>query len=113
MSSTFDVQRLAILVRAKREHHGLREIAREIGNVSASTLSRLDNGKTPDMDTFLRLCDWLQVAPEIFFVGSPEERQPPSTLQQIECLMGEGTRIPTHIIDAIMTLIREYAKEGK
>ncbi len=27
----------------------------------AVTLSRAENGRAPDMETFLRLCDWLQV----------------------------------------------------
>ncbi|NET48037.1 MAG: helix-turn-helix transcriptional regulator, partial [Merismopedia sp. SIO2A8] len=28
-----------------------------------STLSRVENGKMPDMETFLALCDWLEVPP--------------------------------------------------
>lgn len=61
MVSYLDIERLASLVRSKRGSRGLRETAKEIGNVSPSTLSRVENGKTPDMDTFLAICDWLEV----------------------------------------------------
>lgn len=64
MRHHLDVELLANLLRNKRSGRGLRGIAREIGNVSPSTLSRVENGKMPDMETFLSLCDWLEVPPE-------------------------------------------------
>lgn len=49
------------------QHHlSLREAARKSG-VSASTLSRLVNGETPDMETFALLIKWLECDPNIFF----------------------------------------------
>ena len=54
--SPVDIRKLAALLRAKRGRRGLREIADEIGGVSASTLSRLEQGNTPDLETFARLC---------------------------------------------------------
>jgi len=41
---------------------GLREAAKLIG-VSPATLSRIENGKVPDLDTFSKLCKWLEVDP--------------------------------------------------
>ena len=63
MGNYLDMEKLANLVRNKRLTRGLRETAKEIGNVSPSTISRVENGKIPDMDTFLALCDWLEVPP--------------------------------------------------
>jgi transcriptional regulator with XRE-family HTH domain len=63
MKSQVSLEKLAVLIRAKRGSRGLREVAEEIGEVSASTLSRIETGKTPDLDTFLRLCDWLGIQP--------------------------------------------------
>lgn len=63
MGSYLDIERLANLVRSKRGSRGLRETAEDIGDVSPSTISRVENGKTPDIDTFLALCDWLEVPP--------------------------------------------------
>ena len=61
MSEQLDIQRLAALVKAKRGKKGLRETAKEIGGVSASTLSRIEQGKMPDLDTYVRLCEWLGI----------------------------------------------------
>lgn len=74
MGSSLNMSRLATLVRTKRGNKGLRETAREIGKVSPSTLSRVENGKMPDMETFLLLCDWLQVPPAELIENSEESR---------------------------------------
>ena len=67
---------LARMVRTQRGNRGLRETAAELGNVSPSTLSRVENGKMPDMETFLLLCDWLNVPPTYFFKDTEEPAQP-------------------------------------
>ena len=71
--TALDVEKLAILTRGKRGNRNLRDIAAEIGDVSPSTLSRVENAKTPDMETFLRLCDWLEVPPAELFRRSSTE----------------------------------------
>ena len=72
---------IGALLRERRGALGVRQAAREIG-VSAATLSRIENGKQPDLDTFAKLCRWLEVSPSAFLdvegtgaVGpSPESR---------------------------------------
>ena len=49
---------------------GLRELAKKI-KVSSATLSRLENGKTPEMETFLKVCHWLGVLPREFIQTKP------------------------------------------
>jgi transcriptional regulator with XRE-family HTH domain len=71
MTQTFDSHRLAVMVIAKRGGRGLRATATEIGGVSASTLSRVEQGKVPDLDTFLQLCRWLGVSPDEFTENPP------------------------------------------
>ncbi|HZR41230.1 MAG TPA: UDP-N-acetylglucosamine 1-carboxyvinyltransferase [Ktedonobacteraceae bacterium] len=73
MASFLDTQQLAALLKAKRGDRGLREIAQEIGNVSPATLSRIENGKMLDVETFLSVCDWLQVTPQRFIKEAPHE----------------------------------------
>jgi transcriptional regulator with XRE-family HTH domain len=68
MKNELDIDRLARMVKAKRAGQGLRETARQIGDISPSTLSRVENGKTPDVETFLRVCDWLGVPAGEFLV---------------------------------------------
>lgn len=43
-----------------------RKAAKQIG-VSSSTLSRVINGTMPDIVSFLKICNWLQVAPVVFY----------------------------------------------
>lgn len=66
MGSMLDTQQLAVLLKERRGDRGLRDIAQEIGNVSPATLSRIENGKMLDVETFLSLCDWLEVNPQHF-----------------------------------------------
>ena len=65
MSSYIDFAKLAALVRAKRGDRGLREAAEEIGDVSPSTLSRIEGERVEDVasSTLLSLCDWLGISP--------------------------------------------------
>ncbi len=81
MANEIDIGELARMIRAKRGTRGLRAIADEIGDVSASTLSRIEQGKVPDLDTFIRLCKWLGVSADHFTVNteSTSSAERPST----------------------------------
>lgn len=50
------------LVKERRGARGIREVAAEIG-VSYATLSRVENGKLPDLQTFSKICAWLELDP--------------------------------------------------
>ena len=50
--------RFAQRIQEKRAGKGIREAAKEAG-VSPATLSRVENGKVPDLDTFGKVCRWL------------------------------------------------------
>jgi transcriptional regulator with XRE-family HTH domain len=54
--------RLGKMVRERRGDQGIREVALDIG-VSPATLSRVERGKLPDLETFSRICEWLGVDP--------------------------------------------------
>jgi len=66
MSVQLDTDKLAAMVKSKRASRGLRAVAQEIGEVSASTLSRIEQGSVPDVNTFLQLCKWLNVPTDTF-----------------------------------------------
>ena len=53
---------LAEKIVAKRAGKGIRITAKEIG-VSAATLSRIENGNVPDLETFRKICTWLNEDP--------------------------------------------------
>lgn len=57
----------------KRGTRGIREVAEEI-QVSASTLSRVERGFLPDLETFAKICKWLSVDPgEVLGIKPSEE----------------------------------------
>jgi transcriptional regulator with XRE-family HTH domain len=69
MTHEIDIEEFAAQIRRQRGNRGLREIAQEIGEISASTLSRIENGNIPDLDTFIRVCRWLGLSPDTFIIG--------------------------------------------
>ncbi len=54
----------------------LRDVSEQSG-ISASTVSRIERGMPPDMETFIKICNWLSVHPSNFFIAdgdiSPED----------------------------------------
>lgn len=53
---------LGKLLAERRGGMGVREFSREIG-VSPATLSRIENGKLPDLETFSKICLFLKLDP--------------------------------------------------
>ena len=73
-----DVVELGRAVKRERERRkmGLRAVADETG-VSASTLSRIENGTSnPDADNIARLTKWLKMPMERFMGARDDEQQP-------------------------------------
>ena len=82
MQSTLNTELLAGMLKNKRGGKGLRAIAEEIGGVSFATLSRIEQGKVPDVDTFIKICKWLGVAADTFIV-SDSTTKPVSNKEQV------------------------------
>ena len=59
------------LIAAKRGSKGIRTAATEAG-VSSATLSRVENGHMPDLETFAKICKWLDRDPREFLGLDPE-----------------------------------------
>lgn len=53
---------LGAMANKKRGDRNLRETAKEIG-IGPATLMRIESGRSPDIDTFGKLCRWLGVSP--------------------------------------------------
>jgi transcriptional regulator with XRE-family HTH domain len=62
------LESLGRLVREKRGEAGLRETAKVI-EISPATLMRIEQGRTPDIETFGKVCQWLKIDPSDFIGG--------------------------------------------
>lgn len=59
------------MVKRKRGDLGLRTVASQIG-ITHTTLSRVEAGNLPDLNTFIRICKWLGVEPNDI-LGFPDK----------------------------------------
>jgi transcriptional regulator with XRE-family HTH domain len=68
MPQEIDAKALAEAIVRRREGKKLtvRAAAAEMESVSSSTLSRIERGNLPDLDTYMRICRWLNVDPAYF-----------------------------------------------
>lgn len=112
MGSYVDTKRLARLVKHKRNNRGLREISLEIGAVSPSTLSRVENGKMPDMDTFLLLCDWLEVSPTEFIKDDRKKQSDePETPDSIAARLRADKNLDPATANALAAIVKAAYRE--
>lgn len=60
--------RLSLLLKSTREYTGLglRELSKELG-ISPATLSRIENGKEPDINSLFVVCHYLKQPMHSFF----------------------------------------------
>lgn len=113
MADEFDILKLSAMIQKKRGTRGLREVAQEIGELNASTLSRVEHGNLPDLTTFLRICRWLGVSPDEFTtvsVGSTSERpDTPPTLDSADMITAHlraDRTLDPKTVEALSTMIR-------
>jgi len=64
----------------KRGDSGVRETAREIG-ISPATLSRVERGHIPDLETFSKICRWLKIDPAIVLGMDTQAKPPVASIQ--------------------------------
>ena len=111
-----NTEKLSAAVNAKRGDTGLRDTAKAIGNVSPATLSRIEQGKLPDVETFLRLCRWLGRAPSEFTSGPPAQAslRANSTSELIESQLRADRSLPPATTKALIEMIRmAYRKDQR
>lgn len=82
---------LGAKVREKRGDRKLRDVAEEIG-ISAPTLMRIEAGRMPDIQTFGKVCQWLQISPDSFLGYSQVSVENPSSPTQVAVHM-KGQRM--------------------
>jgi transcriptional regulator with XRE-family HTH domain len=102
------------LLRDRRGKGGIRDVAREIG-ISPATLSRVENGKLPDLDTFSKVCKWLRIDPgevlgcknEVPGSSSPQDRVISAHLRADKNQSPEAAQALAEMILAAQRMISE------
>jgi transcriptional regulator with XRE-family HTH domain len=84
------IKRLSEQIQLRRAGKGIREAAREVG-ISHATLSRVENGKIPDLDTFGKICIWLGEDPAVY-LGIPPVAGATNTTARVHFKKGATIR---------------------
>ena len=111
MASYFDNKMFADLVRAKRGRRGLRQVTLEQG-ISASTISRIENGSIPDLDTFLAVCDWLKICPCEFIKNSERRRNSGDVYAAVCARLRTDETVDGAVGNALALLIEAVSRQS-
>ncbi len=105
MESTLDTELLAGMLKSKRGNKGLRAVADEIGSVSFTTLSRIEQKRIPDVDTFIKICKWLEVSTETFILDSSSSLKPISSKDRIVAHLRAEKELSKDHVNMILNMI--------
>ena len=102
--STLNTQLLASMIKSKRGKKGLRDTADEI-EISAATLSRVEQGNLPDVETFLRLCKWLKVSTDTFVSGTKKSESEISEKEKLVYQLRSSRELDSDTINAMIGMV--------
>ncbi len=105
MESTLNTQLLASTIKSKRGSRGLREVAKEIGDLSAPTLSRIEQGNLPDVETFIKLCKWLNVPTDTFISGKKGHAKEVSEKDKLIYQLRSSKELDPSTISAMVAMV--------
>lgn len=105
MQSTLNTELLASMLKNKRDKKGLRAVAEEIGEVSAATLSRIEQGKLPDVDTFIRICKWLDVPTDTFINDKKDTKKEVSTKDKVVAHLRADRELSKDTVNMLIKMI--------
>ena len=105
MVSKLNSYLLARMLKSKRGKMGLRDTATAIGGISSATLSRVEQGNLPDVETFIRLCNWLGVSTETFITGEKMTAVEVSEKEKIVFQLRSSRELDTDTINAMIHMV--------
>lgn len=109
-----DVNALVAALDATRRQRGLswRKLAEE-ADVSPSTLTRMQQGKSPDVNTFAALTQWLNMAAENFTKAQHGKAEEPEVLAVVSTLLRGKKKMSPKAIHALQELVEAAFKLSK
>lgn len=97
-----NIHNIGLALKEKRGGEGIRDIAAEIG-ISPATLSRIENGKLPDLETFSKICRWLGV--DGGAVLGCAQKKSPSSISTISFHLKADKNLDAKTANALANLI--------
>lgn len=114
MISTINTDLLSSMIKSKRQSQNLRATAIQVGGVSAATLSRIEQGKLPDVETFIKICKWLKVPTDTFIVGEKTTISKMKNKDLIVAQLRADRELDKDVVEAIVRMIDlAYIKTSK
>ena len=105
MKSTLNTEKFSSAIKSKRGNKGLRDTASEIGGISAATLSRIEQGNLPDVETFIKICKWLRVSTDSFILGKKPSNAELSEKDKLVYQLRSSRELDPVTVDAMIALI--------
>ncbi len=99
------MEELSLKLKQQRGNRGIRAVASEIG-IGHATLSRIESGKQPDLDTFIKICKWLKIDPNSI-LGFRKKQSTENEAMPIAHFRAEktmSTTTATHLADLIVAV---------
>lgn len=109
------VEALVAALDAERQARGLswRQLAKEAG-ISPSTLTRMQQGKSPDVNSFPALTTWLGIPAERFYVEQPHLPAPKEDpMAVISTLLRGKKKMNPRALTALQELVNAAFKLSK
>ena len=107
--STLNTHLLSSMLKSKRGTMGLRnaaaEISSEFGEISSATLSRVEQGNLPDVETFIKLCKWLNTSPDIFIAGDKPIKKEVSEKDKLVFQLRSSKELDPETINAMISMV--------
>ena len=104
MKERISLDNLGIEIKKKRKNQGIRETSKEIG-ISPATLSRVENGKLPDLDTFRKICNWLNIDGGTILGCSKSADKESPPLQSLSVHLKADKNLSPKVADALANMI--------
>ena len=107
VAQTFDVAALQAALDAERGSRGLtwKDVAAQSG-VSASTLTRLSQGRRPDVDSLVALTQWLDLPADTFMTARTRRFGSASPITRISTILREDPDLDPSGASALEEIIK-------
>lgn len=112
MSNHFDAEGFYAALDAHRRSKGLTwKKVSQLAEVSASTLTRMGQGKRPDVDTLAALAHWSGIDVKNFYTSEKTKLSRPDTVAEMSALLRADKTISTESAIMLENMITSLYKD--